>query len=239
MNKAGFLFLSAVMSVGTLGLVMAGCGGDDTTTGGTGAGGSGTGGASASASASGSGSGSSGSAGGVKATCDTYCTDNVANCAAPNGQYIDKAACLKACASFAQGNLGDMAGNSLECRAYHTGAAKTAAAMHCPHSGITGGDLDPTATGASPADGPCGDGVAAFCKLAIATCAGADAVWASEALCVTDMKTLAKETAGFTTETKTGNTFNCRVYHLEASTPGGMAATTHCPHLKLVSDQCK
>jgi hypothetical protein len=235
MNKAGFLFLGAMISAGSF--LFAGCGPD--TSGTTG----GAGGESAVSSSSGGPSSSSGgpassSSGGTPtaATVDSYCKASLANCTAANAQYADVATCTAVAKSFAQGDVGAMAGNSLECRAYHAGTpSMTTPAMHCGHSGITGGDLDPSATGTGN-DGPCGDGVEAFCKLAVATCTGANVVWADEAACVTDAKQFPKSATQFSTKDTAGDTFNCRAYHLTVATQD---AATHCKHIALVSATCK
>jgi hypothetical protein len=236
MNKAGFLVLSAVMSMGSLLFVETGCGGES-------AGGSGgTGGAASSTSGSAAKSSSttttSSSSGGMvaAATCATYCKDVTTNCTAANGQYKDAAECEAVCAKagFTAGMPGATMGNTLECRAYHGGApSKMTPAMHCGHAGITGGDQDPTAEG-----GPvCGDGVEAFCKLAVETCKGQTGAWADAAACTTEMKTVAKSTTPFSYMTDTaGNTFNCRAYHLIAAVGNPM---THCPHIKADSGPCK
>jgi hypothetical protein len=235
MNKAGFLFLGAVMSLGSLGLVLTGCGGDDSN-GTGGAGGTTASSSSTSGASSSSTSGASSSSGGTTAaTCTSYCTANLAACTADNGQYKDQASCEKACmgAAFPQGAIGATKDNSLECRVYHTNAAKTAAAMHCGHSGLNGGDLDPKTAG-----GPvCGDGVEPFCALAVATCTGANQVWADAAACKTDMATIAASTTPFSiTKDVAGNNFDCRVYHLLAAVT---APDMHCAHIKVASDVCK
>src|SRR5829696_6425883 len=114
MNKAGFLFLGSMISLGSLAFI--GCG-DDSSTGGSG--GSGGSGSSASSAASTSGSSASSSSGGaVAATCKSYCTANLATCTADNGQYKDQAQCEAACAgaAFPQGKPTDTMGNTLECR---------------------------------------------------------------------------------------------------------------------------
>jgi hypothetical protein len=36
-----------------------------------------------------------------------------------------------------------------------------------------------------------------------------------------------------------GDTMQCRFYHLSAASAGGAAAVTHCPHIAVVSSACK
>lgn len=236
MNKVGFLFLGAVMSMGSLLFVQTGCG-DDTAAGGSGgSGGAGPTTSSSKAASTTAASSTAASGGGTAATCKSYCADVTTNCTGDNAQYKDAAECETVCgkAGFPAGKIGETTGDSLECRAYHAGApSKMTAAMHCGHAGITGGDLDPKTEGGAL----CGDGVEAFCKLALATCTGQPGAYADVAACVADQKTVTASTANFSYAKDTaGNTFNCRAYHLIAAVGN---AATHCPHIKSDSGPCK
>jgi hypothetical protein len=241
MNKAGFLYLGAVMSLGSILLATSGCGDDTSGTGGSaGAGSSSVAstGSKGSGSSTGSGSGSStGSAGGVTLDCASYCTQVAKNCTADLAQFGGPDAansCKNTCASWAPGSLMDMDTNTLGCRIYHSGAPTVGAGAttHCGHAGLIGGDLDPAAGAAQ-----CGDGVEAFCKLAVATCS---AVWATEAACVTDAAKFAKSATNFSaTKDTAGDTFSCRAYHLTVAAASTELAKTHCPHIAAVSTQCK
>jgi hypothetical protein len=174
----------------------------------------------------------------VKLTCDDYCTQVQKNCTGDNAQWWIVDSCKAGCATWTPGALMDMTGNTLGCRLYHSGApAAMTPAMHCAHSGPTGGDLDPTATGMGK-DGPCGDGVEAFCRLAVATCKGANMVWADEAACKADAIKFKASTTPFSTKDTAGDTFNCRAYHLTVAASSAANATLHCPHIKAVSNTC-
>ncbi|MEZ4401134.1 MAG: DUF4331 family protein [Kofleriaceae bacterium] len=73
--------------------------------------------------------------------CETYCANMDANCTGDNAQYLNTADCMSFCAEagWPDGAPGAMAGNSLECRVYHSGApAASNGALHCPHAGPTG-----------------------------------------------------------------------------------------------------
>ena len=237
MNKAGFLFFGAVMSLGSLFLASTGCG-DDTEVGG---GGSATTATSTSttkaASSTSTSASSSSSGGGVKLVCDSYCTQVQTNCKDTNAQWPDAASCKAGCATFTAGALTDMGGNTLGCRIYHSGGpAAMTPATHCAHAGITAGDVDATATGMGK-DGACGDGVEAFCKMAVATC---PAVWADAAKCSTDATKFLGSAAAFGGVTDVDkNTFACRAYHLTVAAQSTANAMTHCPHIALVSEKCK
>jgi hypothetical protein len=68
--------------------------------------------------------------------CDTYCRDMQSYCGTQfTSDYTDAAGCQTACSGFAAtGNIGDAAGNTVQCRLYHLSAAK-ADATHCVHAG--------------------------------------------------------------------------------------------------------
>lgn len=79
----------------------------------------------------------SGTTGGTDAAnCTDFCADYATTC-------TDTAwdTCADDCAAFTQGDVGATAGDTLECRAYHLGAAATDAATHCPHASADGGGV--------------------------------------------------------------------------------------------------
>ena len=235
MNKVGFLFLGAVMSMGSLLFVQTGCGDDSAAGGSGGSGGTGSSTSSSKAASSTATSTTTSSSGGsVKLDCDSYCGLIATSCKdAAVAQWPSAESCKAACASLTPGTLADMAGDTLGCRLYHAGAASkdaAAAAAHCPHAGPTGGDLDPTATGMGN-DGPCGDGVEAFCKIAQATCKDANKVWDTEAACVTAMKGTAKIATAYSTADTAKKDFGCFFYHLTVAATDATSAATHCKHI--------
>jgi hypothetical protein len=77
------------------------------------------------------------------AACAAYCTAVMGACTAANAQYPSEAMCLTACSTMTWelGTAGATSGNSIACRTYHAGAARTNAAVHCPHAGPTGGGV--------------------------------------------------------------------------------------------------
>lgn len=130
-------------------MALVACGDDTTGTGGSAAGGNaGTGGAASTggnagtggAASTGGNAGTGGAAAG--ATCADFCADFFATCADfPDPTWADAAACETDCATWTQGTPGDTSGDTLECRAYHVGAAATDAATHCPHAASDGGGV--------------------------------------------------------------------------------------------------
>lgn len=158
---------------------------------------------------------------GAAPTCEAYCTANLANCTgAKNAQYPDKAICMAICAKMTVGSAGDMAGDTIGCRLYHSNAAPTAGVdVHCPHSGMTGGKT----CGTTRCD--------AFCKLAWAQCEGKPSVpFTSEADCKAKCPEdkFSSTAAGGELDQMKG-TLNCMQYHLQAA----YATPTHCQHLTI------
>jgi hypothetical protein len=170
-------------------------------------------------------------------TCSAYCSKLKANCSGANAQYTSDAVCMAVCTSFPLGAATDTSGNTLGCRLYHAGAAASDATTHCNHAGITGGDKDPTDSAA----GTCGEGCEAFCNEAVIACTtatspGGSAPYATKAACMTDCKTFPAATNTFSTAATSGDTFNCRAYHLTAAS---VTPDPHCGHIKKVSPTCQ
>ncbi|HWE28824.1 MAG TPA: hypothetical protein VHB97_12525 [Polyangia bacterium] len=157
-------------------------------------------------------------------TCAAYCAKIEMNCTAGtdgggHAQYTSANACNTYCTSAAAwpaGKVGDVSGNTIGCRLYHAGAAASDPTTHCPHAGPTGGDM-------------CGSWCDNYCQLMAKNCTGSNAVY-DMATCMTKCATI--PTTGMPNDTS-GNTVQCRIYHL------GVAATdpvTHCPHSKTAAD---
>jgi hypothetical protein len=158
-------------------------------------------------------------AAGETVSCANYCTKIAAKCTGANAMYTDDAQCQKACGFMTQGTYGDTA-DSVGCRQYHAG--NTPLETHCPHAGPFGGDV-------------CGEHCDAFCEIAVGACPTAFADAAScKAACAawTRDTSTPVSSAGPTS----GNTFDCRAYHLTAALQN---ATTHCPHIVDASPVCK
>jgi hypothetical protein len=157
-------------------------------------------------------------------TCEAYCTAVMANCTGTkNSQYADKDRCLAVCSNLTVGTADDKSGDTVGCRLYHAGAAKTEGAdLHCPHAGMTGGKV----CGATRCD--------AYCKLAWAQCMGKMPPFTSEADCKTkcpEDKFSATAAGGELDQAK--GTLNCMQYHLQAAYQSAAASGTHCPHLTI------
>lgn len=153
-----------------------------------------------------------GSDGAIALNCNAYCTSIMQVCTAGNAQYLDMATCTAMCGKLTVGDAGAMTGNTLACRAYHLSVAAQMgmAAMHCPHAGPYG-------------FGGCGSECENFCALYAAQCGN----WGGN--CANGCPNLANPDGGFLNGT--GNTLDCREYHLEnAYQAGNTNGMGHCAH---------
>lgn len=88
--------------------------------------------------------------------CVNYCALAVKNCATYLGVganqmgFSDNATCLTACAAFPTNGAINGAGNTVQCRIYHAGAAASGALPHCSHAAVSSGNTFP-----ATASGPC------------------------------------------------------------------------------------
>jgi hypothetical protein len=151
--------------------------------------------------------------------CATYCAMVQANCTVGNAQYATVDDCLKSCDAMPAGKDGDMAGNSVACRTYHSGAAAGDPVTHCVHAGPGGA-------------GVCGTNCEGFCQIVQASC-GTQA-YADEATC---LSTCALYSPGekYDIGDTAGDTFACRLYHATVATNKPMP---HCGHVGKVSSTC-
>jgi hypothetical protein len=73
--------------------------------------------------------------------CADYCATLDMNCTGANAQYASSAECVSYCmaSGWPEGTVGDMAGNTIQCRIYHGGAPAAADPdTHCHHAGPSG-----------------------------------------------------------------------------------------------------
>ncbi len=160
------------------------------------------------------------------AACMTYCTAVTTHCTMANAQYADVAACNKACLTqygWAAGTPGATSGDTIACRGYHAGAAMTNPATHCPHAGPSGGNT-------------CGTWCEVYCDLALRNCTGNLTLYADRGACMTACGAI--PTSGKPNDTS-GDTIQCRIYHLGVAGTDMASAMTHCPHGKTPSAVCK
>jgi hypothetical protein len=147
--------------------------------------------------------------------CDQYCDAIMANCTGANVAYADKAACKSACASLpATGMDGDMSGNTVQCRIYHAGVAKTDPATHCPHAAENGGDV-------------CGSLCDVYCDSILANCTTTNKQFDDKPKCMAACSAMPKLSGAASISAMAGDSVQCRIYHAGAAKAD---AHTHCPH---------
>jgi hypothetical protein len=164
-------------------------------------------------------------------TCDFYCATIMQNCQGSNAEYVNTATCMTACPIFEPGTTDttDTMDDTLGCRIYSALAAAGDPGYQCRRAGPAGG-------------GHCGDPCEAFCNLDTAYCAPPNPVaYSSVGACDAACKKggfpyLTGAVGDLTLES--GDTLNCRIYHLEAAMQSGSAASFHCPHTEAVSPVC-
>jgi hypothetical protein len=180
-------------------------------------------------------------AGGPRDLCATYCNVVNQNCTGASSQYAFwPNDCMDLCAFWETGNPGDTTGDTRECRIYHAGAAQGSAsnaAFHCPHAGPLGGGVGycvaPDASDSAKA--VCDS----FCELDSYLCRGI----AYEGPGECEEACLGYPYTGGGVTTDTGNSLDCRVYHLEYaayyySVGDTDAGATHCSHTAVESATC-
>ena len=158
-------------------------------------------------------------AGGNAAACDAYCTIISPICTGENEQYSSPEACLEYCIDWAQlppGSDTDILVNTIGCRVYHAESAEGTGFydFHCPHAGPSGGSL-------------CGTWCENYCYLAMLNCTGANQLYADLPECMDACKLLPDDGAANDTS---GDTVQCRIYHLGLAGSGPDADDIHCPH---------
>ena len=177
-------------------------------------------------------SGGAGGGGGTSAgtPCDQYCDSIVASCTGPNQEYIDGATCRVFCQVFDPGPQGDTTSDSLACRMHYAALATKDPNLHCKHAGPLG-------------TGTCGKSqCAAYCSLNVGICntLNQTPAYTSEADCIAACMVFPYKSGSGDIELTTGDTLNCRMYHLEAAAnpDNPTASATHCPHTQPVTSHC-
>jgi hypothetical protein len=172
------------------------------------------------------------------AACASYCTTMVATCTATDAQFDapnDAAACNAACTTIYGWPQTDpnAKADDITCRTQHAGLAATAKAasdaagvtLHCKHAGPTGFQV-------------CGQSFCdVYCDLQVRNCSTTNplftgtANFASRDACETACVAASFATTG-TVGATSGNTVQCRIWHLGKAQAG---PATHCPHTRVIS----
>lgn len=149
------------------------------------------------------------------ATCQTYCAQVQSACTGPHALYLDEATCLATCAAFpSTGQPDDASGDTLQCRAFHAGAAASDPAAHCPHASLSGG-------------GVCGGWCDVYCRMMNTSCA--DRGFGDVGTCLATCAAMPVDGAWNAGD---GNSVQCRITHAAAAA----ADPVHCAHASITGD---
>ena len=177
----------------------------------------GAGGAAAGSSGAASG-GSGGTAAIEEPLCDRYCETVATACTGQNEQFASLDACLAVCERLEPGSVGDVAGNTVECRLARAQLAQRTgeAADYCSSAGPGGG-------------GACGEDCEGFCALMAETCPAAMGTYEE---CLPVCATVPDlsgppDNVAYNTSVQDGNSLQCRLFHVTAATLDPIA---HCVH---------
>jgi len=169
-------------------------------------------------------------------TCPNYCVDIMKTCAGDNQQYVDEPTCERMCAAMDAGTQGVPGTDTVACRQLNLSNAKDvpdgSAAQYT--ACVSGGPAASCCSDPDPSVCAC----EAFCNLDLALCTGSNAQYASFTECTAACATWGKDFTGPLLGA-TGNTLQCRTYHLERAQTGQIAdLVTHCKHTAKVSGVC-
>ncbi len=156
-------------------------------------------------------------------TCANYCAAVMSACTGDNAEYLTNSTCLEMCATMTLGTLGDTTGDTVACRQSFAQMAAADPTTTCPSAGPTGGDV-------------CGSNrCVPWCQLDVDLCG---------TIAYPDVPTCESACAAFPyndngeTVELTGDTLNCRIYHIEAaygSPDGSTLQMLHCSHTAQMS----
>ncbi len=163
-------------------------------------------------------------------TCAAYCASIQTACTGSNQQYSDMDDCVNSCKAFPVGDSSDTLGDTLGCRTYHAGAARTDdPSIHCVHAGPGGNSI-------------CGDDCGGYCDIVMLYCTDANSakIYDTRDQCLADCHTRTttlKYTTGDPGRTDMGNEVACVLYHAQM---GSSAPVSHClGDLALTAKTCR
>ncbi len=158
--------------------------------------------------------GGSGGTNRPKALCADYCAKALTNCKGELELYPNLEFCLAVCQALPPGERTDTSGNTVGCRLHFAqSAASVEKELNCSAAGPGG-------------NGICGDNCESWCTLEASVC---PSIYASTEDCLAACQTFPSlGSYNDTIPTQTGNSFECRLYHVTAA--AGIDAMLHCPH---------
>jgi hypothetical protein len=155
------------------------------------------------------------------ADCEEYCGLINSVCIDGNTQYVAREACINMCLLMPPGNEGDLIDNTLACRLTNAEAANLEReAQPCALAGPAGVDVN---------DNGCGSVCESYCFFLDKICnVEFRDTFGNISTCLTRCEAeIPSRPEPFSTQFTTGNSVECRLYHLGAAT---IAPATHCPH---------
>ena len=163
---------------------------------------------------------------GATPLCNTYCDTVISACPDPAYVYASRDMCLGVCHKLElagkTGSESDQSGDTIYCRLFYANQA------------LTTGETSTCAEAGPGGNGICGTNCEAYCILMQQTCPDQfkDSQLFGNSLsnCITQCGALPTLDAGFNADQQSGNTINCRLYHVSAASANPDAPATHCPH---------
>ncbi|HEY2365014.1 MAG TPA: hypothetical protein VGH87_01465 [Polyangiaceae bacterium] len=163
--------------------------------------------------------------------CPQYCIDIAQTCTANDSQYPstdNSATCIRICGAI--NTVPEAGTNTIACRELNVSSAKDETDPNAKHQDCVGAGISAINCGASQCE--------AFCAADLALCTGTNAVFKTVDECVTACAAWGTSFDGALIGS-TGDTLQCRTYHLELSQTGIAAdLITHCAHTGVVSARC-
>ncbi|HTV22326.1 MAG TPA: hypothetical protein VMG12_26745 [Polyangiaceae bacterium] len=149
--------------------------------------------------------------------CERYCDTVAAACTGDNEQYASLMACTAVCNLLDAGEPGDLNNNTVECRLARAELAQATgeASSYCHTAGPGGG-------------GVCGSDCEGFCTLMAAKCSLMGDYEQCLPLCEdVPNRSDVVETDTYRTAIQSGDSVQCRLYHVSAAT---LDPIMHCSH---------
>ncbi len=163
--------------------------------------------------------------------CPQYCVDIAATCSNDDSQYPttdNSATCVRICGAI--NTLPEAGTNTIACRELNVSSAKDETTADLKHQDCVGAGIAAINCGASQCE--------AFCAADLALCTGTNAVFKTVDECVSACAAWGASFDGGLLGS-TGDTLQCRTYHLELSQTGlASDLVTHCAHTGVVSARC-
>jgi len=150
-------------------------------------------------------------------SCSEYCAAVTTNCTGVFQQFSSTTECESACGTLAKLDAGlpyEKDTNTIGCRLFHARAAEHDPIFHCPAAGIYSNDT-------------CGTWCDNYCHLTQSNCTGANELFTDADACQT---TCAGYSDLGSPGDPTGDSVQCRAYHILVAGLDASSATTHCPH---------